>query len=109
MKRMLLVDCPVCHRWSTVPTLNVQRICREAGACLDCMKNEYFLLKVRIEAIQDVMTKIARRGASLPEQERPPLREIYARKGKQLAAVRAQLERLEQNATRHRRLAKELA
>lgn len=108
-RRSLLVDCPVCHRWSSVPTLNVQAICREAGCCLDCMRNDYFLLKIRIEAIQGAMASIAKRGQKLPENERPALREVYARKAQQLVQAREQLAALEANHEKHRRLAKELA
>lgn len=108
-QRSLLVDCPVCMRWSSVPTLNVQAICREAGCCLDCMRNEYFLLKVRIEAIEGAMRSIAKRGQRLPEDQRPALREVYARKAEQLNKARAQLAALEANEHKHRRLAKELA
>ena len=109
MPRMWLVDCPVCHRWSTVPTLHVQAICREAACCLDCMKNEYFVLKVRIVAIEEAMALLVNRGKKLPEDQRGPLREVYARKTRQLKAAREQLTKLEAGRAQHRELARALA
>lgn len=105
-KRTWIVDCKICHRWSSVPTLNMQAICREAGACLDCMKDEYFMLKVRIAAIEMVIENIAKRGKRLTEDERPALREVYVRKSRQLTAVREQLARLEANREQHSQLAR---
>lgn len=93
--RTYLVDCKVCHTWSSVPTLEVQEICREAGVCVGCMRNDFFLLKVRIVAIDLAMESIVKRGQKMPEDRRPLLRTVYAKKAKQLAAARAQLAELE--------------
>lgn len=94
-QRTYIVSCSICHTWSSVPTLEVQAICREAGVCVACMRNDYFLLKVRIAAIGAAMESIAKRGKLMPEDRRPLLRTVYARKAKQLADVRAQLAELE--------------
>lgn len=93
--RQLLVSCSVCHTWSSVPNKEIQSICREAKCCVGCMRNDYFLLKVRIVAIELAMESIAKRGAQLPEDRRPMLRSVYARKARQLAAARIQLAALE--------------
>lgn len=94
-KRTYLVDCSICHTWSSVPTLEVQSICREAGVCVACMRNDYFLLKVRIAAIEAAMESIAKRGQHMPEDRRPLLRSVYAKKALQLKAARRQLADLE--------------
>lgn len=95
MKRMYIVNCSVCHRWCSVPSLELQSICREAGACLDCMKNDYFLLRVRIVAVEEVLRVIVRKGKALPEERREQWRMVYVRKTRQLSRLRAQLEELQ--------------
>lgn len=94
-QRTYLVDCSVCHTWSAVPTLEVQEICREAGVCVGCMRNDYHLLKIRIAAIELAMEWLVKRAKSLPEEQRVPLRQVYARKAKQLMAARSHLSHLE--------------
>lgn len=94
-KRTYLVDCKVCHTWSSVPTLEIQSICREAGVCVGCMRNDYHMLKVRIAAIELAMEWLVKRAKKLPEEQRPPLRLVYVRKAKQLAAARKMLEGLQ--------------
>lgn len=96
-QRTYLVDCKVCHTWSSVPTLEIQEICREAGACVACMRSDYFLLRIRIAAIELAMEWLVKRAKKLPEEQRVPLRTVYAKKAKQLAAARAQLVALETN------------
>jgi hypothetical protein len=92
---MYVVDCKVCHRWSSVPTIEIQTICRDAGACLECMKHDYFVLKVRIAAIEMHLDELAARGKQMPEGTgRNFLRNLYGKKSAQLAAARAELERL---------------
>lgn len=93
--RTYLVDCKACHTWSSVPTLEIQEICREAGVCVSCMRNDYHLLKVRIAAIELAMEWLVKRAKKLPEEQRVPLRTVYAKKAKQLAAAKAQLAGLE--------------
>lgn len=93
--RELIVDCSICHRWTSVPSREIQDICRDAGACVACMRSDYFLLRIRIVAIELAMESIAKRGAKLPEDRKPLLRTVYAKKAKQLAAARAQLAELE--------------
>jgi hypothetical protein len=96
-QRQLLVDCKICHTWSTVPTVEAQQICREAGVCVSCMRNDYFLLKIRIVAIECAMESIVKRGKLMPEDRKPMLRKVYAKKAKQLVDCRAQLAELESN------------
>lgn len=92
--RAYIVDCSICHRWSSVPTLEIQSICREAGVCPACMRNDFFLLRVRIAAIEMHLESLKKKGQALPEDEREPLREMYSRKARQLADARAKLESL---------------
>lgn len=94
-QRQLLVDCSICHTWSTVPTLEAQQICREAKCCVGCMRNDFFLLRIRIVAIEQAMESIAKRGRLLPDDRKPMLRTVYAKKARQLAECRAQLADLE--------------
>lgn len=92
--RTWVINCNVCCRWSSVPTLEIQAICREAGACLTCMKNEYYMLKVRIATLEMQMENLAKRGATLPEEQRPILRQVYTRKARKLMAAQRQLKDL---------------
>lgn len=94
-QRTYLVDCKVCHTWSSVPTLKIQSICREAGVCVGCMRNDYHMLKVRIAAIECAMEWLVKRAKKLPEEQRAPLRTVYAKKAKQLTTARQQLAALE--------------
>lgn len=59
------------------------------------MRNDYFLLRVRIAAIEAAMTSITKRGKQMPEDRKPMLRKVYQKKAKQLAETRAQLAELE--------------
>lgn len=93
--RTWLYDCRVCHQWVPVISLEVQSICREAGACPDCIRHDFFLLRIRIVAIEQVLEWVTKRAKKLPEDQRGPLRELYSRKARQLSTVRTQLERLQ--------------
>lgn len=94
-KRTWIVDCKVCHRWTPVESLEIQAICKEAGACIECMNTDYFILRVRIAALETNMEAIVARGKRMPEDRRVFLRKVYAKMSRKLAAARVQLAELE--------------
>jgi hypothetical protein len=91
-KRVYIVQCSICGRWCPVPTLEHQRICKEAGSCLDCMANGPFRLRVQIAAVEEAIAWVVRRGKAAPEEKRGQWRAVYTRKVKQLARLKERLE-----------------
>lgn len=92
-RRTLITSCTVCGQWSAVPDRATQDICKEAGACLRCMKDPW-LLRVQIVDLEVRMESIVKRAQSLPEDRRGGLRMVYAKRARQLATARAKLEKL---------------
>lgn len=93
-RRQYLVDCQCCHQWRTVETRALQAVCQEAKTCPQCMKDDYWLLRVQIVAIEVHMERIVKQGQELPEDQRGPLRLAYTKKAQQLARAKARLEKL---------------
>lgn len=89
--RTWIVNCTCCHQWVPVPSREVQEICKETGTCPKCIRDDYWMLRIRVIAIQQVLEWIVRKGKKLPESERAPLRDLYARKAKQLDRIQMQL------------------
>lgn len=94
--RTYLVDCKVCHQWHSVATIEIQSICKEAGACPDCMRNDYFLLRVKIAALEMHLDELVKRGQKMPEGAgRDFMRKMYTKKLGQLTTARKQIATLE--------------
>ena len=92
--RTYLVSCSVCHQWHSVPSVEIQSICKEAGACPDCMRNDYFLLRVKIAALEMHLDELVKRAKSMPEDRRVFLRSIYVKKSAELSTARERLKTL---------------
>jgi hypothetical protein len=90
-RRMYLYGCPICHRWFTVPTLEEQAVLRDCGACAACCRDQGWVLRVRIAAIEQHLAELMARGQALPMGEREPVRVAYRHKHAQLVQAQARL------------------
>lgn len=89
--RQWVFNCPVCHQWQPVASRELQQVCKDAGACPDCVRNDYWVLRMRIVAIEIHLEQLAKAGAAAPEERKPFLRGVYQRKLEVLARAKAQL------------------
>jgi hypothetical protein len=90
-KRTYLYGCPLCHRWSSVATLEEQAALREQGACATCCADQGWMLRVRIAALEQHLAEIKARGLALPLEEREPIRVIYRHKHAHLVQAQERL------------------
>lgn len=86
--RQYLYACPRCKQWSGVKTLDEQAACRQQGACPRCQRDDGWLARVRIAAIEEHLARLVTLGRAAPECDKARLRALYVKKQAHLQAAR---------------------
>lgn len=87
--RTYLYNCPACHTWQPIATLTAQKECYERGACPRCQRDDGWLARVQVAAIEEHLARLVTLGRAAPEQDKARLRALYVKKVQQLAEAKA--------------------
>jgi hypothetical protein len=87
--RQYLFHCKVCHTWQPIATLTAQKECYDRGACPRCQRDDGWLARVQVAAIEEHLQRLVQLGKAAPEADKPRYRALYRKKQAQLIAARA--------------------